>query len=958
MRVSRRVLAAIVALVIGCAPGIASAEQQAAAPSAAALDSRLPLDPSITAGRFSNGLRYFIRTTKRPEKRAELRLVVDVGSIVEADDQLGLAHFVEHMAFNGTKHFPKQETVAFLESLGMRFGPSINASTSFDETVYMLTLPTDSAGVLETGIRILEEWASAIAFDSLQVEQERAVVIEEWRLGQGAGSRLQHQQFPTLAMRSRYADRLPIGTIQSLTSFSHDALKRFYRDWYRPDLMAVVAVGDFDGDEVERMIRERFSDFENPPNPRERRTYDVPPHDQTLVSVATDPELTSSSVSLYVKRPPRLWVDVGTFRDWIAESLAGSMLVNRMSEMTQRADSPFLDVSSFQGRFVRTLSTFALTVRTPQDGVVEGLRGLLIETERAARHGFTSTELEREKREMLRAMEQRYAEREKTSSSAFAADYVSHFLYGGAVLDSDTEYQLYQELIPQIRLRETNAAARSWTRVANRVILVSAPDKPEAPVPNDQLLAAIVQLVPRQGVSAYRDSISEAPLIAEEPEEGEIVAEREIPEVGVLVWELENGVTVLLKPTDFREDEVLIAGRSPGGTSLVPDEDYIPALTAAAVVQSGGLGRLSANDLRKRLAGQLAGVGADIGEMYEGVSGAASPRDLETLFQLIHLKFTAPRPDSAAFHAYRTQARAAMQNRSASPDVVFQDTLRVTLTQYHPRARPPSAEMFDQLDMERSFEIYRDRFADASDFTFYVVGSFDPEELRPLVRRYLASLPNLGRVEEGRDLGIRPPRGVVEKTVIRGLEPRARTEIIFTGPIEFERPNILALQSLAEVLRIRLRDVLREDLGGTYGVSVRASVARDPVPQYQFSIGFATDPQRLDELVETVFAEIEAIKTNGPPATDIASVREIQYRSRETDLRQNHFWLAQLMNYVQYGWDLTDFPADPANAATAESSAVQEAARRYLDTSNFVRVSLLPEPAAMQAAGERPELRE
>ncbi|MEX2571842.1 MAG: insulinase family protein [Gemmatimonadota bacterium] len=903
-------------------------------------------DPEVRHGTLENGLTYFIRANDEPDARAELRLVVNAGSILEDDDQRGMAHVVEHMAFNGTRSFGREEIVGYFESIGMRFGPDVNAYTSFDETVYMLTLPTDSAGVLETGVRMLEEWAWGIAFDSVQIEQERAVVIEEWRLGRGAGSRVQYQQFPTLAQRSRYAERLPIGTRESLETFDQEALIRFYEDWYRPDLMAVVAVGDFDADEVEAMIREHMSRVPPRPDPRPRRVYDVPSHRETLISVATDPELTSGSVSLYLKRRPRIWEDTDDFRHWIARSLTASMLVNRLSELTQVADAPFLDVSSFQGRFVRRLSTFALTVRTPEDGTEAGLHNLLMEVQRAARFGFTSTELEREKREMMRNMEQRYAERDRTTSGSYAADYVAYFLYGGTVLTTERQYELYREMIPQIERREVHRIVQDWTATPDRVLLVSIPEEDDVEPPNEQLLQHIVELSHFQRIAPYRDSLSGAPLVRDLPETGEIVAETRIPEVGVLVWELGNGSTIVLKPTDFRQDEILFAGRSPGGTSLFSDEDYIPALTAAAVVQSGGLGELSSNDLRKRLAGRVAGVGADIGDVYEGISGAASARDLELLFQLVYLKFTAPRVDSAAFLAYQSQARSSVSNRSASPDLAFQDTLRITLAQDHPRAQPPSVEMFDQLDMHRSFEIYRDRFADASDFTFYMVGSFDPEEIRPLVRRYLASLPDLGREEEGRDVGIRPPRGVVEKTVYRGIEPRSATQIVFTGGFEFTRDNVIALQSLSDALRMRLRERLREQLGGTYGVEVRVSASRQPIEQYQLSVGFGSDPGRVDELVDAVFEDIADLQARGPTGEDLARVREIQFRTRETNLRQNHFWLTQLMTYKQHDWDLAEIPAAATRASALNSAVIQQAAARYLDSGNYVQVSLLPTSAA------------
>lgn len=901
-------------------------------------------DPAVRHGVLENGLTFLIRENSEPRDRAELRLVVNAGSILEDDDQRGLAHMVEHMAFNGTRSFARQELVDYLESVGMRFGPDVNAYTTFDETVYTLTLPTDSVGVLETGIQILEEWASGITFDSLQVELERGVVMEEWRLGQGAASRIQSQQFPTIAAKSRYADRLPIGTPESLQTFSHEALRRYYRDWYRPDLMAVIVVGDFEADSMEAMIRETFARIPAPESPRERVEYKVPEHRETMFSLATDPELTSASVSLYLKEAPEPWRDVADVREWVIEWMASSMLVSRLGEYSVRVDTPILDVSSFQGRFVRTLSTLVLNARVGDGRTAEGLRALLLEVERAARHGFTASELEREKLDKLRAMEQRYGQREKTSSGSFAAEYVSYFLQGGSILEGDKEHALYRDLLPGITLKEINSRVQQWTRPANRVIVVSAPEHEDPPTPTTDELLAVVRLSSMLRPGPYRDEVSELDLLPVEPAAGSIVAERPIPEVGVLEWQLSNGATIYLKPTDFREDQVLFAGRSPGGTSLYDDEDHVAALTATAVTQAGGLGDLSTNELRKKLAGKVAGVGADIGVMYEGVSGAASTEDLLTLFQLTYLKFTAPRVDSTAFLAYQAQARATLLNRSANPEVAFQDTLRAVLSQNHPRSRAITADLFEELDLERSYEIYRDRFADASDFSFYLVGSFDPEEVRPFVERYLASLPGGGRLESGRDLGIRPPRGIVRRTVRRGIEPRAATQIVFTGPFDFERANVLAIQSLADVLRIRLRETLREDLSGTYGVTVRGSATPHPVPQYQFTIGFGTDPHRLDELVTVVFQEIDDLRTNGPLEVDLGKVREMQFRARETELRENSFWLNQLLVYDQYGWDIGQIPAVPARAQALDAELIRDTARRYLDPANVIQVSLLPEP--------------
>lgn len=905
-------------------------------------------DPAVRQGTLDNGLRYVIRANGEPMARAELRLVVDAGSILEDDDQRGLAHFVEHMAFNGTRSFARQELVGYLESIGMRFGPDVNAYTSFDETVYMLTVPTDVPGVLERGIDILEEWATGITFDSLQVEQERGVVLEEWRISQGSSNRLQSQQFPTILRGSRYPDRMPIGTYESLRTFDHAALRRFYSDWYRPDLMSVVIVGDFDPEAMEAMIRERFGALPLPDAPRPRPVYEVPEHAQTLVTAATDPEATTSSAALYFKGPPPAWRQVEDVRAWLTEWLASSMLLNRLFEYAQKVDSPILDASSFQGSMTRTVGSLTITTRLPADRTDEGLETVLLEVERAARYGFTPSELEREKLDRLRSVGQRYGERDNITSASYAAEYVAHLLQGTTVLDPRTEYELFSRLMPAITLKEVNAVARQWTRPANRVILVNGPSA-EGAVPTTDEAARIVARSHRQRVEPFLDEGTLADLMPVEPGAGTIVVEREIPDIGAIAWELSNGVTVYLKPTDYRDDEILFAARSPGGISLYPDEDYVPALTASAVVQAGGLGELSLNDLRKVLAGTVSGVGVDIGEAFEGLSGASTRQDLEVLFKMAYLRFTAPRVDTTAFLAYRSQAHAALLNRSANPDVQVQDTLRAVLSQYHPRTRPLTADMLDDLDLARSFEIYRDRFADAGDFSFYIVGSFTLEEIRPLVERYLASLPSTGRVEEPRDLGIRPPTGVVRKVVRQGLEPRALTQIVFTGPFDFSRPSVLALQTLADVLRIRLRETLREDLGGTYGVTVRGTGSPRPVPQFQFTIAFGADPARIEELTNAALEEIERMKEPAPPPAeiealeiDLSKVQEMQFRTRELDVRENSFWLTQMLIYDQFGWDLGTIPATPDDAMVVPQLSVRETAQRYLDTNNYVQVTLIP----------------
>jgi zinc protease len=548
-------------------------------------------------------------------------------------------------------------------------------------------------------------------------------------------------------------------------------------------------------------------------------------------------------------------------------------------------------------------------------------------------------------------VDQRYEERHRATSAGFAADYAAHFLYGGTLVSIEDEYDLYQRIVPGITLRMVNAVAEDWMRIDNRVILINMPVSDSVRPPRESRLRALIHSVDAARTAPYVDSLSAAPLLGISPLPGSIVTERSYQAIGVTEWTLGNGARVLLKPTDFRDDEVLFVARSPGGSSLLPDADYRAAITATAVVQAGGLGELSQVELRKRLAGTIAGIGADISEVHEGLSGAASARDLETLFQLIHLKFTSPRLDTAAIEAYRQQARATLALRAAAPEQAFVDTLRTILSQGHPRARPPTAELFNRLDIDRSFAIYADRFADASDFTFYLVGAFSLDSMRPLVLRYLASLPSVGRLERGRDVGIRSPDGVVRATVRRGREPRARTQIVFAGPIELDRNIVYELDALAGVLRIRLRESLREDLSGTYGVDVRAGAAGEPRPRYQLSIAFGADPERVTELTGVVFEVIDSLRAVGPTAGDLAKVKEMELRERQTDLRTNRFWIEAMLSYDQQGWPLTAILDYPAWLAGLDAEVVRRAAIRYTDPATHVQVTLLPASGVGELGG-------
>lgn len=911
-----------------------------------ALDATLPVDPRIRTGELDNGLTYYVRRNASPQDRAELWLVVDAGSVLEEDDQRGLAHFVEHMAFNGTERFARRELVAYLESIGMRFGPDVNAYTSFDETVYLLQVPTDRAGSLERGIDILDDWAHGITFDPAEVDQERRVLVEEWRLGRSAEGRLLDAQVPVLFSGSRYAERMPIGTREVLETVPRDELVGFYRDWYRPDLMAVIAVGDFDPARVERLVRRRFGAIERPDDAPERRTFSLPGHDETLFATFTDPELTDTTVSVVTKLPPEEQGTVGDYRRGLVEGLYHRMINDRLYEVGHRPDPPFLYAYSGTEAPIRAARLDQHEAGVDAGSVLTGLEALLTEIDRVRRFGFTEGELERNRRALLRAYERTYLERQARTSGSFAAEYSRNFLEDEPIPGIRIELELARRFLPEITLEEVEALAGRRTGGADRVILVSGPESTAGELPSEDELLTVFERVRDLPLDPYEDVDPGAALMARTPEPGEIVARREVPEIGVTEWELSNGARVVLKPTEFRADQVLLEGFSPGGHSLVPDEEHLSASHAAEVVSLGGLGELDEIELAKVMAGRVVQVNPLIEEMEEAVSAAGSADDLEALFQLVHLAVTAPRLDREAVRSFKARLRPSLENRLARPQQAFVEEMFRALSQDHPRRQPLTPERLDRIDPELALEIYRERFADAGDFTFVLVGSFETEEIEDLVRTYLASLPATGREETWRDVDLERPDRPVELTVEQGIEPRATVWLVLHGRGEWSRESRHALASLGRALEIRLRDVLREDLGAVYDVSVATDLTWRPTERYNVSIRFGCAPEEAQELVERIRQEIEAVRRDGPREEIAARVREIQRRERETAIRENAFWLTALGSYYRRGDDprLILEHEELIDAVSAET--LRRAARTYLDWERRVVGVLLPEEDA------------
>ncbi len=940
-------LTAVLLLALTALP-VPAWSQNPAAPSAAqvdkfALDQKMPVDPKITVGELANGLRYYIRENREPANRAELRLVVKAGSVLEDEDQLGLAHVVEHMAFNGSKHFPKQKLVDFMESIGMRFGPDLNAFTGFDETMYMLKIPTDSPGIMENAFLILEDWAAGLTFDPKAIDKERGIIVEEWRLGQGADARMRDRQFPVLFRGSRYAERMPIGKKEVIETFKYETLKRFYRTWYRPDLMAVIAAGDFDRARMEELIKRHFASIPVPPDAPPRPTYPVPDHDETLFAIATDKETSESVVAVYHKLPLRDQSTVGAYRQMLVERLFNSMLNERLSEITQKPDAPFLGAISSEGRFIGSKEVYVLSALVKDGGIAGGLRALYTEGERVARFGFTATELERQKSEMMRVFENALAEKETEDSGTYAQEFSRSFLEEEPTPGIQYEYDLHVHFLPGITLDETNRLAKEWMTENNRVIMVNAPDKAGVAVPGEKELLAVLEEVKRNEIAPYEDTTTDAPLLPEMPAPGAIVSRRTIEAAGVTEWTLSNGVRVVLKPTAFKEDEILLRAISAGGVSLASEESLVPANTADQVVAAGGLGAFSAVALQKKLAGKAVFIRPSIGELEEGLSGKASPKDAEDLFQLIYLTFTAPRPDPVVFDVIKSQLKTFLENRDKDPETVFSDTLRKTMQRDQPRFRPMTVADISEMDLQKSLAFYRDRFADASDFTFIFVGKLDLDKLEPLVCRYLASLPSLRRTETWRDWRVAPPEGVVKKTVEKGVEPKSLTAIVFSGQFKSDPGHRIAIRAAGQVLETRLRKLLREKLSGTYDVSVQPAYSKIPREEYRITIDLGADPARMGEMTQAIFREIKRLKKSGPTEKEVDEIRLAESRDYETNSRLNGWWMAQLAERYRTGEDTAGLTLFPESLKLLTTKAVKEAARTYFNTKRYVQVTLYPE---------------
>jgi zinc protease len=915
-----------------------------ATPSPGGEDAVLPLWPEIRHGVLPNGLTYYVLKHAKPEKRAFLWLAVNAGAVQEDDDQRGLAHFDEHMAFNGTRRFPKADIVNYLEKIGMRFGADLNARTGFDDTVYELEVPTDHKEFLAKGFDILHDWAGDVTYDPAEVDKERGVVKEEWRLGRGAQQRIFDKQAPVLFKGTRYAVRLPIGLPEILDKASRDRLYKFYKDWYRPDLMAVIAVGDFDDPaDIEKQIQARFGDLKNPASERPRGTAGVPKPDGPRIAIDGDRELPSTVVSVYNVFPHRPEASYKDFRRIVVEQVYQTILNDRFAVIARRPDAPFVGADAGIASETREIDMFTRQAQAKPGKLDQAIASLFTEVLRVERHGVTDSELERARLVIARGYEQNEAEDATADSRTFTEELTRNFFERELVIGRKLEKELTLKYLPTITLAEMNALAKAFGGAGDRVILIAGPDTAKSPpLPTRDHVLSIIEDVAKQSIEPWEDRTSTAKLMAQPPKPGKITKETKVDAIGVTEWRLSNGARVIIKPTDYQADQVALLGSSPGGLAMASDKDYNDARFADDLAAIGGVGELDAEELQKVLAGKHVTAGASIGDTTETVEAGGSARDLETMFQLVHLEMTAPRKDDRAIQVWRTNAIDQLTNRLRVPEVVFQIQSQAVLYKNNPRRRAPEPADIDKVHPDKALAFFRDRFGDATDFTFVIVGAFDPAQLRPLVETYLASLPAKGRKEKEKDVGIRKVGGVVKQAWNLGQEPKASVQLMFHGDETWTRDKDRDDFLLGQVLQIRLREVLREDKGGVYGVRVGGTISRAPHPERSFTISFGCDPARVDELVKATFDEIAQIQRAGIGEEYLEKVRQTFTREREVRLRNNEFWLGWLSIAYTFGDDPT-LVLDPSKMiARITSDNMKAAARRFLDAKQYFEPILLP----------------
>lgn len=911
----------------------------------AQLQPPIPVDPNVRIGKLDNGLTYYLRKNNLPANRADFYIAQKVGSIQEEENQRGLAHFLEHMCFNGTTHFPGDALKQYLERIGVKFGENLNAYTSVDETVYNISnVPVNTPGAVDSCLLILHDWSNDLTLDPKEIDKERGVINEEWRTRMSAMQRFQEKLLPAMFAGTKYATCFPIGTMDVVMNFKPQTLRDYYEKWYRPDLQGIVVVGDIDVDAVEVQIKKLFADVPAQPNAAKREYYPVNDNKEPIVLIARDKEQPHIQAIVFNKHkatPDSEKDKIGYLVENYATNLIGNMLNARLNELLQEANPPYIYAGSYDGDFfvAKTKQAFTGIVVCKEDAVESGIATLLREMERARRFGFTESEYQRARAEYLRNLESAYNERDKRKNDEYINEYVRHFLDNEPIPGIENEYGIISQIAPSIPVEPLNMMMQTLVTDTNQVVAIFGPEKENLKMPTEDAIKKILQEVKAEELTPYVDKVSDEPLMRETPKGGKIISEQKDDVFGTTMLTLSNGVKVIIKKTDFKADEIIMKGVSPGGSSLFPDSEIIN-INGLDAVSVGGLGNFSAVELEKVLAGKRASVGYGIGDKTESVNGYCSPKDFETMMQLTYLTFTAPRRDDDAFASYKNRNKAAWLNQEMNPMTAFGDSVTYALRMGHPRTLRVKSDMVDKMDYDKILAMYQDRFKDASDFTFIFVGNVDIEEMKPLIAEYLGTLPSINRKESFKDNKIEYRKGVYKNEFIREQETaKASNFVSFIGTCKYDLRNTILMDMTGQVMDLVYTEKVREDEGGTYSVYVGGNLSKYPKEIAGLQVIFDTAPSKREKLMKIIFAEIEHIAKEGPSETNLNKVKEFMLKKHTEDLKENGYWMGSIDEYLFTGMNPVKDYEQIVNSITAKD--IQKFADDLFKQKNEVEVSMI-----------------
>ncbi len=908
------------------------------------LNETIPFDPSIVTGQLENGLTYFIKHNEKPANRAELRLAVSIGSVDEEEDQRGLAHFLEHMCFNGTERYPKNELVDYLESLGMGFGPDLNAYTAFDETVYMIQIPTDDPQKFRSGVEILSEWAGFLTLDHNEIDKERGVIMEEWRQRRGASARIFDEQFQVLVKDSKYAERIPIGLPEIVENCPYERLESFYRKWYRPDLMAVMMVGDFETDQALDMIMELFGRIPSPNQPQAPGFYEVPKHKEPRIIISSDPEASRATATITYKQDVQVSEVIGDYVNDLKESLYFDMFNQRLRERIRDEDQPFASAYSGKSKYVESVEFTMLYANASQNGISGGIHDILWEVRRVQQFGFLESELNRAKDRMYSQIEKAFNERDKTESRKLIRELVGHFLENEPVPGIEWEFSLASEMLGSIAVEDVNSLTDTHFPKHSMVIQISMPEEDEMEKPSEDDLTAMLAQMDTWQVQPYKDDISDQPLLNEIPEPGMVIGETWLRELDVYEWQLSNGATVVAKPTTFKNDQILFTSFAPGGGSMASETDYRSAVLSSAIVMESGMADFTLPQLEKMLSGKIVEVGPFIDDYYHGFRGSSTTKDLETALQILYGRWTSPRKDKSAFENLMARYKSFVENRVNSPEFQFNDLVFRTNYSDHYAMQNWSVDILEQVDFNTSLDFYQKAFSNPGNFTFVFVGAFDIDELREMVETYIGSLPvNSKAVTHARDMKIKFPRKRQNKILKMGVEPKSKTRITFYKPLKDDFDEMFVLNAVTEILEVRLRDILREEMGATYYVG---SGSANMLPASKFAttyVAFDSNPENVDEMVSVVFEEISKMKKDLVEPHETGNIVEKYLKDRETKLESNYYWMNSIQSCLKHGVDPHDILKRDERIRSLTPEAVKKSVKKYYPKKKHTIISLYPE---------------